>query len=435
MGIKVGVVVLGCPKNIAEAQGILGLLKDKGFDLVGDFTLADIVLIHTCSFIKKARLESENCIKKVLKIKAQKNIKVYATGCLPQLLKDDIYKKFPGLDGFIGTGELDKIADIISGAQVDLSFKPGGLTDIKHRIIGSAQSYAYLKIAEGCNHKCSFCIIGDLRGKYKSLPQNKVLAEAQSLTDAGIKEIILIAQDTTSYGRDIYGKLALDGLMRKLSRGAGASRIRLLYAYPSSINNKLLTTINFSNNICNYIDIPIQHVSGKILRLMRRPLNTRRVVENIKNKFPDIMLRTSMIVGFPQETDSDIYELIDFIKQGYFLYSGVFEYSPPPNAKTIKGMPPSAIIKDRRIAIENAQYDVFKKWIAGHSGEIEVLIDDVKREAGGVYKYFARADFQAPEIDGGIVFSARESFDVGSFVKVQVSGHKGYNIFAKVKLH
>ncbi|MDR3244628.1 MAG: 30S ribosomal protein S12 methylthiotransferase RimO [Elusimicrobiota bacterium] len=437
--MKASIISLGCPKNTVESEYMLGILKQQGFDITTDLQETDIAIVHTCSFIDKARKESEKSIRNLIALKKKRDIKIYVSGCLVQLLKESILEKFPQIDGCIGTGSLNKLKDLIkSNKTIDNPFIAGGLNlnNAKSRILSSNMPFSYLKIAEGCNHKCSFCIIPNLRGKYESRNIDSLVKEARSLTQIGIKEIVLIAQDTTSYGIDLYNAFALDKLLVKLSKTQEIKRIRLLYAYPQSITKDLLKTINDFPNICKYIDIPIQHISKKLLSLMNRPLNTRKIIEDIHNKYGKIVLRTSFICGFPQETKQDVKELIDFIKEGHFQYGGVFRYSDNPNATSakLKGNIAKEIVQERKIEIENAQYAVFKSKIEYIKGkDIEVLIEKCSQKAKGGYIISARADFQAPEIDGNTLFISEKPLKIGSFASVKILSNAGYNIRAKIK--
>ncbi|MDR1952188.1 MAG: 30S ribosomal protein S12 methylthiotransferase RimO [Elusimicrobiota bacterium] len=429
-------IVLGCPKNIVEAEYLSGILRNKGFNIVSQTDDADIIVIHTCSFIEVARRESESFIRKVLELKKRKSVKVFVSGCLAQLLKDEMLKKFSGIDGYVGTGCLDKLPSMFSNNAVNSSSRsylsPGGLNNSKFRILSSLSPSAYLKIAEGCNHKCSFCIIPDLRGKYQSRTIESLIDEAKSLANAGVKELAVIAQDTTSYGIDIYDKFALSNLLKKLSK-IKFKWIRLLYAYPNGLTGELLNVINDYENICSYIDIPIQHISKKILSAMHRPINTRSVIEKINKKYPNIILRTSLIAGFPGEKKADVKELIDFLKEGHFLYAGVFKYSNNKKAKSsdFDGQIDAKTIKIRKELLENVQYEAFKSRVEKlKNKEIEMLIENVVKYRN-VYRISGRAQFQAPEIDGKISFTNGKELEVGSFQKVFVEGNAGYTIKAR----
>ncbi|MDR1695866.1 MAG: 30S ribosomal protein S12 methylthiotransferase RimO [Endomicrobium sp.] len=433
---KVAVIALGCPKNTVEAEYLLGILNDKGYILTNNAREADIAVIHTCSFIQDARTESENCIKKILELKSEKNLKVYVSGCLPQLLKENFADAFPGVDGFVGTGELPEVLRLMSGKNKPsgLFLKPGGLNDSKFRILSSPLPTAYLKIAEGCNHSCSFCIIPSLRGKYTSRTIASLADEAETLSVSGVKELIIIAQDTTSYGKDLYNRFSLDKLLAKLAKIKGLKFIRLMYAYPSSVTDGLLDVIKEYGNICKYMDIPVQHASKNVLARMKRPLNTVKIIEKISSRVPDIVLRTSLITGFPGETDADIKELERFIKSGYFQYAGVFEYSGQKEASSfkLKNRISPQKAKERKILIENAQYGVFKtKAAALKNKKIEFTAENCKK-AGALHIVSGRTFFQAPEIDGNIVIRSKKPVSPGKFYFAEITGNEGYDITAKL---
>ncbi|MDR3125115.1 MAG: 30S ribosomal protein S12 methylthiotransferase RimO [Endomicrobium sp.] len=432
---KVAIIVLGCPKNIVEAEYLLGSLNDKGFKITNSVTDADIAIIHTCSFIKKAQKESENMIRNILNVKKKTNLLVYVSGCLPQLLQDKMLKLFPDIDGFVGTGTLQKIPELILNKNFGKIFlPPGGFNNSKHRVLSSNIPSAYLKISEGCQHRCSFCIIPSLKGNYESRTIASLVNETKALSAHGVKELILIAQDTTSYGKDIYGIFALNKLLAKLAKLSNLKWIRLLYAYPSSITSNLLDVFNEYKNVCNYIDIPIQHISRNILSSMKRPLNTGKIIEKIKTKLPEIVLRTSVITGFPGETKEDVRELISFLNKGFFQYVGVFEYSNQKEAKSskLKGQIKSDIAKGRKIEIENAQYEIFKSKIAKilHD-KTDVLVESCVKEADK-YRIKARSYFQSPEIDGNITLTQSKSLQVGNFYNSTLMSLKGYDINAKL---
>lgn len=431
---KVSVITLGCPKNTVEAEYLLGILQNKGFLPTPDLNFADIIIIHTCSFINDAREESEECIRKVLELKKSKNIKVYVSGCLPQLLKEDIKNIFPEIDGYTGTGGLGKLPLAILNRKQKVSLIPGGLNDSKFRILSSSLPSAYLKIAEGCGHRCSFCIIPDLRGKYKSRTISSLFEEASVLADSGIKELIIIAQDTTSYGKDLYGKFALDKLLSKLAKISSFKWIRLMYAYPSSITDGLLDIIKEYKNICKYMDIPIQHISKKILSAMKRPLNTGKIIEKIKKEIPEIVLRTSIITGFPGETENDVKELVRFIDKGYFQYAGVFEYSDQKAAYSskLKKHIKKEIAERRRVVVENAQYEVFESKVNDLIGrEIDFFAEQCVQK-GKKYTIYGRAEFQAPDIDGKTIVLSDKQAKPGKFYKAVITGNTGYDINAEI---
>lgn len=432
---KIAVVALGCQKNTVEAEYMLGAFCSRGFAVTNDINEADIAVIHTCSFIKSAEEESKKAVRDVLSVKKRTGLRVYVSGCLPQLLRDKMNSLFPEIDGYVGTGTLKKLPQLIFNKSFDKSLlPPGGLNEGKYRILSSSLPSAYLKITEGCGHKCSFCIIPSLRGSYKSRTIASLVAEAKSLVSKGIKELILIGQDTTSYGSDIYGAFALDKLLSKLANIKGLMWIRLLYAYPSSITDNLLDVFKDYANICNYMDIPIQHASLNILSAMRRPLNTLSIIDKIKNKLPDIVLRTSIIVGFPGETKKDVNLLTSFLKQGYFRYVGVFKYSNQKEAcsSKLKKQVLNSIAADRKILIENTQYAVFKSQIDKIKGSnVDFMVESCSQKLpGGIYSINGRCYFQAPEIDGNIKVLNNTPLKSGGFYKCKIKAVKGYSIRA-----
>ncbi|MDR3071837.1 MAG: 30S ribosomal protein S12 methylthiotransferase RimO [Endomicrobium sp.] len=432
---KIAIITLGCPKNTVEAEYLLGIFQNQGFEITNDLYEANIAIIHTCSFIKSAKKESEVCIRNVLDVKKKTGLRVYVSGCLPQLLKEKMSLLFPDVDGFVGTGTLNKLQNIIFNKSFDeLLLPPGGLNNSKYRLLSSNIPSTYLKIAEGCRHRCSFCIIPTLRGNYESRTIESVVNEAKILAENGIKELILIAQDTTSYGGDIYGAFVLDKLLVKLSKIKELKWIRLLYAHPSSITDNLLSVFKEHKNICGYMDIPMQHSSKNILLKMRRPLDTVAIVEKIKNVLPDIVLRTSIITGFPGETKKDVNELIDFLNQGYFLYVGVFEYSNQKEADSSKLQKhiDAAIVKKRRTLIENAQYKVFKSKIYEKRNNITDLFVENCFKKGDKYNIKGRSYFQSPEIDGNMILASDKPIDLYQFHKVKIKGVNGYNIKASL---
>ena len=431
---KVSIITLGCSKNTVESESVAGLFLKDGFELTNDILKSDIIVIHTCSFIQDAQLESENYIKYTGEIKEKKpNLKIFVSGCLPQLLKNELLKKYPFIDGCVGTGNFGEIVKLI---KKDVFFKntknAGGMNDSRKRVLSSSLPTTYIKIAEGCNHKCSFCIIPKLRGKYQSRSIHSIVDEAKALADCGIKEINIIAQDTTSYGLDIYGQLSLHKLMDKLSQINDLKWIRLLYAYPSSINKQLLDVISQRGNICKYIDVPVQHISKQVLKNMARPLNTRQIIENIKKQYPDIILRTSIITGFPQETKADFKELIEFVKENYFEHIGIFCYSDQKNAKSfnLKDKINTELIEKRKQIIANAQFqNVLKNNKNKIGNSFEVLIENIAGK-----KAYGRTSFQAPEIDNNVVVNLKSNnIKAGEFIKIIVSDVKDYDIMGRLE--
>ena len=428
---NVCIITLGCSKNTVEAETVAGLFVKEGFKIISNVEEADIIVIHTCSFIQDAQKESKYQIQQAGLLKQKnKTLKIFVSGCLAQLLQDKIKKEYPFIDGYCGTGNFDEIVKLIQGNKFFFKTKvAGGITDFKTRVLSTNLPSTYIKISEGCNHRCSYCIIPNIRGSFISRPIKAIVDEAKFLADSGIRELNIIAQDTTSYGIDIYQKLSLSKLLKEISKIEQFKWIRLLYAYPSTTNKELLETIYEKENICKYIDIPIQHVSKNVLKNMRRPTNTRQIIESIKNSFPNIILRTSLIIGFPNETDADFKELVAFIKQNYFEHVGIFAYSDQKTAPSykLKNKISKEIIEERLNILATEQ---FKNVIKNNKNKIGKAFEVLPEVVSG-NKVYCRAYFQAPEIDNMIIVSKRDDISLGQFTNIKIKGYKDYDLIAK----
>ncbi|MCX5781371.1 MAG: 30S ribosomal protein S12 methylthiotransferase RimO [Elusimicrobia bacterium] len=427
---KICIVTLGCPKNVVESEYIAGMLSAKGYILTTDINSCDYALVHTCSFIQDAKEESTGFINALLKLKKLGKIeKLFVSGCLVQSERKKIQKDFKEVDGFIGTGELEKIPDIISRGEGFLCKNPGGLLESKYpRLLSTENASAYLRVSEGCNHKCSFCYIPKIRGNYVSRKIEHIVEEAKSLSELGIKEAVLIAQDVTSYGLDLYGYYALPKLIEKISEISKIKWIRILYGYPASITNKLLDGFKRSKKLCKYIDVPLQHVNERILKIMGRPKGAKRTVQMIKDAVPEIAIRTSIITGFPGETKKEFQELKNFISEGWFDHLGVFEYSDNQKTKSycFKKRINNIEKASRKNELMKAQKKVVLKKNISRIGTIEeVLVEE--KISGNVFS--GRTYFQAPEVDNKIIFNGKA--DIGSFVNVKITGQKGYDLIGK----
>ena len=423
---KACLITLGCPKNTVEGENIAGMLEAAGWSMTTRLDGVDCAIVHTCSFIKDSRNESEDAIRSMAALKKKGLIgKLYVTGCLAQEEKKKLLRNFTAVDGIIGTGELQKLPELIGGCNPSINFIPGGLLETNStRLLSSAAPSAYLRIAEGCNHKCSFCIIPSLRGKYKSREMNSIVKEAKGLAACGIKELVLIAQDTTFYGKDLYGNFKLPLLLKKLARVKGIEWIRLLYAYPDTLTDEMLDVIREEKKICKYIDIPLQHVSDNVLRAMKRKPGVRKLVENIKARVPGVSIRTTFITGFPGETKEDFNELLEFVKEGHFEHMGAFEYSPHPG--TLSASYPAQVNErlkiERKNALMLAQQKVVNIKNKGRVGKIlDVLIDGFAENA-----VIARSRFQAPEIDGIVYVKGKTGNKV--IGKAKITGFKNYDL-------
>ena len=332
---KVALVSLGCSKNLVDAEEMLGLIEDKGFVSVEDEEEADVIIVNTCAFIDAAKQESIDCILEMAEYKKKDKHKVLVvTGCLAQRFKEEILTEIPEVDAVVGVNEFQNITSIIDGLGNNDKkiFCSDALAECKplKRAITTPKATAFLKIAEGCDNHCTYCVIPSIRGAYRSRKEEDILKEARELSEKGYKELIVIAQDTTRYGLDLYGELRLSSLLKKLAKIEGIKWIRLHYCYPELVTDELIDTIKSEEKICNYMDIPIQHCNDKVLKRMGRRTNKAEIVsliEKLRKEIPDVVIRTSLISGFPGETKEQAEELVEFVSQMNFDRVGVFTYS------------------------------------------------------------------------------------------------------------
>ena len=334
--MKILFVSLGCDKNLVDSEVMLGLLSRAGYEFTDDESEAEVIVVNTCCFIGDAKEESINTILEMAAQKETGKCKVLiVSGCLAQRYKDEVLKEIPEVDGILGTASCDKIVEVVEETlkgkkgqefeNIDL-LKPrdGG------RIVTTGGHYAYLKIAEGCDKHCTYCVIPSVRGKYRSVPMEELVKEARELAEGGVRELILVAQETTLYGMDLYGEKRLPALLKELAEIPGIHWIRMLYCYPEEITDELIETIKTEEKVCHYMDIPIQHASDRILRRMGRRTNREEItgrIRRLREEIPDIAIRTTMITGFPGETEEDLEELLDFVDEMEFERLGVFPYS------------------------------------------------------------------------------------------------------------
>lgn len=437
MTLSIALVTLGCPKNIVEGEYLAGIIQGHGYTLTTDISRADCAVVHTCSFIGDARLESSRVIRSLVRLKKAGRLKkVFVTGCYVQDEGPAIARLFPGVDGFLGTGTLAKLGDVIASGGGFVAGPPGGLLDsATPRLLSSTLPSAYLRIAEGCNHHCSFCTIPRFRGRYHSRPFTAIVNEARALVDVGIRELILVAQDVTAYGRDRSGRLQLPLLVKKLTRIDGLRWIRLLYAYPSTVTDELLSVMRDEEKVCRYLDMPLQHASPAVLRRMRRPARVRPLLERITARVPGIALRTTFIVGFPGETAADFARLRALVAEGWFEHAGVFAYSDQPRAASsaFSGAVPAAVATARRSELMAVQRQVVRARAASRVGTVEeVLVEGCRQKSYNTKNSFVvgRTRFQAPEIDS--VVHARGAAPAGSFVRVRITGGRGYDLVGTI---
>ncbi|MFA5858321.1 MAG: 30S ribosomal protein S12 methylthiotransferase RimO [Elusimicrobiota bacterium] len=434
-------LVLGCSKNQVEAETLASLFANKGYEIVDSYQNADCVIIHTCAFISTAREEAEWHIRKVLEYKKTGSCrKVVVTGCWVQYHTEDVEKIFPEVDHFVGTAELHKLEKILSQTdkclqQKHVSRSGGGYLDLPlgyKRMLPKGEYSAFIRLAEGCNHGCSFCVIPQLRGKYRSRSIKSIVNEVRILSSYGVKEINLISQNTTYYGLDLYNKLMLTRLIEKLENIEGIKWIRLLYTHPMYINSELLKLMNESDKLCKYLDMPVQHVNDRLLKLMRRGMGTKKLLEiigRIRNTVPEIVLRTTLIAGFPTETRKEFRELSDFVKEIKFNHLGAFEYSDEPSTLSYKlkeRVPP--LEKTLRVeTLFSIQKRVVSDYMKKRLGTIsEVLITGLNQKHA-----VGRSCYEAPEVDGNVIINTL-AVKPGDIVKVRYIGYREYDIIAEL---
>lgn len=433
--MKVYFNTLGCPKNINDSEIAMGNLEEKGFTIVDSPDEADAIIVNTCGFIEDAKKESIDEIFNMAAYK-EKNKKLVISGCLVQRYADELYKEIPEANGFIGVNDYDKLPKLLEeleksnerfleNSSCDLSE-----VEVKIRHLTENPYTSYLKIAEGCDNICSYCIIPEIRGPYRSRTIENVIEEAEMLSKSGCKELILIAQDLTYYGIDNYGKPMLSTLLRKLCKIEGIEWIRLLYCYEERIDDELIRTIASEDKICNYIDIPIQHASDKILDNMNRATTNEllyRTLSKLRSQIPDIHIRTTLIVGFPGETEEDFNILSDFVSDQKFSRLGVFTYSREEGtaAATMDNQIPEDIKQERLDCIMMKQMEISLEGNRKKIGKIlDVIVDSMEEE--GVYS--GRTRYDAPEIDNSVVFTSNSVHKPGDIVPVEILEAYDYDL-------
>jgi ribosomal protein S12 methylthiotransferase len=424
---KVSVVTLGCSKNTVDTERLMRQLQLNGIDLKDNPEDADTLVINTCGFIEAAKEESINTILNAVRLKNEGKLdKVIVAGCLSERYKDDLMKEIPEVDTYFGTENYEGIINELGG---ELKYNLLG-----ERFISTPSHTAYLKISEGCDHPCSFCAIPIMRGKHKSKPVEELVREAEYLAANNTKELVIIAQDTTDYGKDIYKKKSLAGLLRKLSNIEGIEWVRIMYAYPSRFPTDVLEEIASNPKICNYLDIPLQHISNNLLRSMRRGITgnqTRSILQKIKQVVPEITLRTTFIVGYPNETEKEFMELCEFVKETQFDRLGVFTFSVEENtASYILGdSVPQSLKKERKDILMEIQKEISLKKNSEFVGKkLKVLVEGVEGDF-----YIGRSYRDAPEVDGELLLPKKKNkLEIGEFYNVQVTDYNEYDLFGKI---
>lgn len=434
-------VSLGCPKNLVDSERMLGLLQLDGYDLVQEPDGADFVIVNTCGFIEEARQESFATIREMIDLKEAGRTKgLIVSGCLAERQKEDLLTECPQIDhlvGVFGREEITKVADRLVGhlEEQRTVFKPAPIRALpdRDRLRITPRHFAYLKISEGCDRLCTFCAIPKMRGKHATKPMEEVIAEAEQLAADGVRELIVVAQDTTYYGMDLYGEPRLAELLEKLNKVEGLDWIRLMYFYPMHIDDKLIDVIADSDKIVPYLDMPLQHVSDSMLKRMSRRVSkseTISLVEKLRSRIPDLVLRTTFITGFPGETDEQFEELVEFVKAQRFERMGVFVYSLEPDTPAAKldDQISSEVMDSRQARLMQVQQEIAFEWNEQLVGkQIDIIIDGaVPNEPTA---WVGRSFADAPDVDG-LVFVTGEDVKPGDIVKCEVVATRGYDLIA-----
>ncbi len=442
--IQIFCASLGCDKNLVDTEKMLGLLEQEGYRFTDDESQADVILVNTCCFIGDAKEESVNTILEMARFKETGSAKaLIVTGCLAQRYQKEILEEIPEVDAVLGTTSWEEIVPVVKElleekkeTHVTCFHSLDELSGTgKPRILTTGGHYAYLKIAEGCDKRCTYCIIPYLRGPYRSVPMEDLVREAEELARQGVKELILVAQETTLYGVDLYGKKSLPQLLERLAQIPGIYWIRIQYCYPEEITDELIETIRSQEKVCHYLDIPIQHASDSILKRMGRRTNQeqlRRMVEKLRERIPDIVLRTTLISGFPGETEEDHETLMEFVDQMEFDRLGVFPYSAEEDtpAFSFPDQIPQEIKEKRRDEIMELQQEIaFEKSEAMVGRVLTVLIEGKVVDEPA---YVGRTYMDAPGVDGLIFVNTGEELMSGDFVRVKVTGAADYDLIGEI---
>lgn len=433
--MKVGFISLGCTKNLVVTEEVIGMFKEKGFEIVNDAKKAEIIVINTCGFIESAKQEAIDTILEMAEYKKQKCKYLIVIGCLVQRYKEDLKKLIPEVDLFVSIKEYDRIWEQVSkliGQDKSNHYE----LDFMKRVITTGENYAYLKIAEGCSNNCTYCAIPYIQGKYISRKKEDIIEEANELAKKGIKELIIIAQDTTKYGIDIYGKPMLAELLEELCKIDGFKWIRFLYAYPETITDDLIKVVKKNDKICKYFDMPIQHISNKVLKRMNRKSDKQsieNVIKRIRKEIPNVILRTTLIVGFPGETEQDFSELYEFVKETKFDKLGTFMYSKEEGtpAARLKEQIHYMTKKSRHRKIMTLQKEISKKNLEEKINKVyDAIIENSSYD--GKY-YIGRTYMDVPEEDGVVFIKKEKEIPIGTFVKCKITEVRDYDLIGILK--
>ena len=435
--MKVGFVSLGCSKNLVDTEKTIGVFKSNGYEIVVDSKEAEVIVINTCGFIEKAKEEAINTILEMSEYKKRKCKYLIVMGCLVERYKNELIKAIPEVDLFIKYSEYNtlwqQIENLLTGKKQIEDNKYSAFEDIKERIISTGNNYAYLKIADGCSNRCTYCAIPYIRGPQISRKKEDILEEANKLVKDGYQELILIAQDTTKYGIDIYGKPMISQLLKELCKIKDLHWIRFLYAYPENIDDELIKVVKENSKICKYFDIPIQHISDKVLKMMNRKSNgksIRELIKKLRKEISNVVIRTTVMVGFPGETKDDFEELYDFLKETKFDKLGCFEYSREDGtsaARMEKQIHPMTK-KSRYNKIMSLQQKISKENLQSQIGKnVEVFIEEKINNK----IYIGRTYMDVPEIDGVAYLKTDKNIDIGHFTRAKIVDVDEYNMYVE----
>ena len=439
--MKILFISLGCDKNLADSEQMLGILRNKGYEFTDDECEADIIVVNSCCFISDAKEESINTILDMAQCKIHYKCQaLIVTGCLAERYKEEIYKEIPEVDAVIGTSSYDAIAEAVEqaleGKKPQVFKDLNRLPDIRtERVVTTGGYFAHLKIAEGCDKHCTYCIIPKVRGNYRSVPMENLLRQAKELAEKGVKELILVAQETTMYGKDIYGEKSLHKLLKELCKIQGIQFIRIMYCYPEEIYDELIQTMKEEQKICHYLDMPIQHCNDAILKKMGRRTNKKEIQEivtKLREAIPDIILRTTLITGFPGETEDNFEEMMDFVDEMEFDRLGVFPYSPEEGtpAAEFPDQIDEEVKADRQCEIMELQQDIaFEKSERRIGQEMLAVIEGKVADENA---YIGRTYMDAPNIDGYVFIHTDEALMTGDFVKVKITASSDYDLIGEL---